>query len=99
MLELIFSRIRAAEGYFKGETVVSLSGSWNSWNSCGHSFGITRTGKLFTWGYNNEGQLGLNNNNKSVNIPNACYSDIFGVFQNDKMYKNDSFEDVDIKFE
>ena len=83
--------------HFKGGTIVSVSCSWNI--SYGHSFGITQTGKLFTWGYNENGQLGLNHKT-SVNAPHPCNSDIFGVNiqENDKMYKNEYFEDVKTDF-
>jgi alpha-tubulin suppressor-like RCC1 family protein len=39
--------------------------------SCGdfHSMALTESGRVFSWGWNKFGQLGLNNNNERVNKP------------------------------
>jgi len=65
---------------------------------CGYSFAITKTGKLFTCGYNQYGQLGLNHY-KNTNTPQQCCPDLFGIsITNQKMYKNQSFEDASFEF-
>jgi hypothetical protein len=48
---------------FNDEKVIQIS--------CGylHSMALTESGRVFSWGRNNFGQLGLNNNNEDVNKP------------------------------
>ncbi|CAM6031855.1 unnamed protein product, partial [Sphagnum compactum] len=48
---------------FNDEKVIQIS--------CGylHSMARTQSGRVFSWGRNNFGQLGLNNNNEDVNKP------------------------------
>jgi hypothetical protein len=48
---------------FNDEKVIQIS--------CGylHSMALTESGRVFSWGSNDFGQLGLNNNNKHVNKP------------------------------
>lgn len=86
--------------YFKDETVVSLSGSWvRAFYGEGHSFAITQTGKLFTWGYNAYGQLGLNHY-KYMSEPQLCCPYLFGLgLKSDKLYENQSFSDLVIEFD
>ena len=87
--------------HFNNEKVISINtnSEYNeNFDNCGYSFAITQTGKLFTWGSNGFGQLGLGHNIKSINTPQQCYSEVFGVVPNSKTYKNTSFEDVKIEF-
>jgi len=81
--------------YFKMEKIVSIAGNIGS---RGCSFAITKTGKLFAWGWNADGQLGLSNC-KQVNEPQLCFPDLFGVEKtNQKLYNNQSFEDLEFEF-
>ena len=80
----------------RSQEIVFVSGDCGSY---GHSFAITKTGKLFIWGFNNNGQLGLNHC-KDMNLPQECCHELFGVSNtNEKMYKNQYFEDVLFEFD
>lgn len=79
--------------WFKGETVIYLSGG------CEQSFIVTKSGKLFTFGKNDCGQLGLNDK-EDRNVPTQCGKDLFGEEnKNKKVYNNLSFEDVVFEFQ
>jgi len=69
--------------------------------NCGsykHSFAITKTGKLFVWGSNHKGELGLGHC-ESVIIPQQFFPELFGISMiNEKIYNNSSFEDVSVGF-
>jgi len=81
--------------YFKSEEIVSIGSNSGVF---GYSFAISKTGKLFAWGCNKFGQLGLNHSN-NTNEPQLCCPDLFGTgMKNQKMYKNQSFEDVKMEF-
>lgn len=81
---------------FQSHEIISIGGNCGIYS---HSFAISKTGKLFTWGYNLYGQLGLNHCNK-VNHPQLCYPDLFGIEKtNEKTYKNKALEDVIIEFD
>jgi len=87
--------------HFNGEKVISIDTNTkddDNFKNYGYSYAITQTGKLFTWGSNGFGQLGLGHNTKSINTPQPCYSRGFGIVPNNKTYKNTSFEDVKIEF-
>jgi len=82
--------------HFNSEKIVFIGGN-HIW--CVQSFVISETGKLFTWGNNQYGQLGLGNND-NFNTPQPCCPDLFGsINTNKKMYKNKSFEDVRMEFQ
>ena len=54
--------------YFKGKHVINIV--------CGyyHSFFICENGEIYSCGKNNEGQLGLGNNNQEYSTPQEVYN-------------------------
>lgn len=90
--------------YFKYEKIKSFSGSFGyhfvNFSCINHSFCVTQSGKLFTWGSNEYGQLGLGHF-ENIKEPQQCCPHLFGSnnLNNKKMYKNESFNDVLIDFD
>lgn len=81
--------------HFKSEEII-----WINMNCIlyQHSFTISKSGKLFIWGNNYHGQLGLNHCN-DVYEPQLCCPELFGVEKtNEKIYNNESFKDSMFEF-
>jgi len=78
--------------YFK-EPITFIGANRGSY---GRSYAITKTGKLFVWGYVH-GYLG-SNHPENVDIPQECCPELFGS-ENEKMCMNQSFRDVVFEFD
>lgn len=81
--------------YLKNEKINFISGNVNYFGLT-NSLILLNNGKLFVCGNNKYGQFGLGHYNP-VKLPIQCHINIFSL-NNQKMYQNESFEDVEFEF-
>lgn len=84
---------RIKKGYFNDEKIIDFGGSLNNYFSYCCLFAVSKTGKIFMWGYSKTNQ-------QNPKEPIEYGQSIFGVHMitNQKMYENKSFQDVGFDF-
>lgn len=76
---------------FRHEKIILFNGNQSGFYNYAHWLIVTKKGKLFTWGDNYYGQLGLNHDDeiKTISRVDNCLDTT-----NDKIYNNEAFQDV-----